>query len=260
MSNLLANVVLIAAVVFQTICGISVVILLLRLFQQKVARQYWAFSGYLTVAAVELLLLPQISAVRQSNYFFALGAAKQPLAILLIWALSNAIFAGYPALNRFAAKAAGVLLAACAVLGGLSFFLEPALPAGRGPQLSFITAIFRALITGQLAFVIVLSVFAGWFPVRMSRNLNRLLVGWLALLATEWAGHLLANTDPKLAPAANLSSSLVILVISLYWTATINAKDTVPVADQRLTWDPERLERTTAQLTQMEAQLSRRGY
>ena len=117
-----------------------------------------------------------------------------------------------------------------------------------------------ALVAGQLAFVFALCIFAGWFPVQMARNLIRLLVGWLVILAVDWTGHQLANTNPGWANFANVVTSLSLLATASYWTVTLNAEGATQIVGQALRWDADRMDRMTTQLNRMGAQLSRRGY
>ena len=250
---------LIFAPLLEILTAAVLAVLVVVLARRRLAREHWALLAFLALLAVELFSLFRAPVSARGVIFATFEIAKQPFAFLLIWYFSRGVFAGYPALGSFASKSASYLLAFCAVLGLGSFLLEPALPQDRGPMLYLFTAVERALVTGQLGYVLALSIFAGWFPVRISPNLNRFLVGWMFVLAANWATHLLANTNPYWAGYGNAVESITLMIASLYWTFTVTPEGARPAEAARPNWDPVRLERLTSQLDQMEAQLSRRG-
>lgn len=244
----------------EILASLALLLLLVQFARRGLIRRHRALVAY---AVVECLTLPLefLTVTSQRPLLFRTAEViKLAIAVVLIWSLARATFSRYPAMGSFASRIAKLIVAACLLLGWISFLTDPILPEGRSPALHLFISVERAVITGLLTFLFILSVFVAWFPVRMVRNLGRILIGVLAILAGAWLNHLISNTAPQHTSWGNIVTSLMLLGSSVYWSLTVDLAGETQTASTLTAWDPQRMDQMTAQLTQMEAQLSRRGY
>lgn len=257
--SILLNTGVVFAPAFQIGAAVTVLALLARLSRAGLLAKYWAISLFMAAdAAVGILTT---LGGRQAIGFQQGGAALHvALATFIFWEMSRRVFRNYPALAEFSTRSMKYILPLCALLGVAAFLTDPEVPPGRSPHLHLVNSIDRAITSALLTYLVATAAFAGWFPVRMSRNVARLLIGFMAIFATRWAGSLIANAAPDATAWANVLQACATLAAAFYWAIVLNAQGEVEEAATVPQWDPDRLAQMTQQLDQMQAQLSRRGY
>jgi hypothetical protein len=243
--------------------------LLARLYTAELLRAYWpvvAFFFLDSVATVISVWLPAWGlAVYQISHL--LGTL---LACLALWRFSQQVFANYPPLREFAQKAVRYLVPICFILAAASLFTDPgltqgALTPGRGAQGGGLSSNFavslalgRAADTAILAFLVALGLFAGWFPVRMKRNVASLLIGFMGLFLSQWIGKLAASTSTDGKGLGGLFMSVLFVAITLYWVTSLTQDGEAEAVSPVPAWNPQLLEQRTRELHQIQVQLSRR--
>ena len=244
--------------ILQLVVSVVVLILAVKLAKAGLARSYWPLVIWLTLEATEGILLFIFSKLDLPIYQIGQGL-KLAVATVVLWRLCGLVFAHYPAIGSFAARAVRIVIPVCVGLGLLSYLTEPETPLGRNPHLQLVVAVERAVTTAVLGFLVALGFFAGWFPLRMKRNIGRVLIGLMVLYGAVWIRLLLANVEKATTEWANLASAIVSLCVATYWLAMWGTEGEAESAPGPA-WDRARLERMTSQLDEMQAQLVRRGY
>lgn len=241
--------------------AVVVVIFIGKLAASGLLRPYWALGAWLVLNVSEQILRLVYGKVEVPIYQ-AGHSLKLALAAVLIWQLCRLVFTNYPAIGSFAARALQVVIPLCIALGIISFISDHDTPGGRSDHLQLVVAAARGATSALLGFVMLLGVFAGWFPVRMKRNIGRLLIGLLILLGFDWINMLLGNSSETKETLrwANVALSVVSVCVVAYWLAAFGPAGEEQAASAISHWDPAKLARMTGRLEQMQAQLSRRGY
>lgn len=257
--SVLLNIGVVFAPAFQLAAAVAILILLVRLFRVQLAAKYWAVCALL-VASIPAGFIAMLGGPQAVTFHTGGDVLHLALATIIFWELSHQVFRNYPALAEFSTRSLKYILPLCALLGVWAFLTDPDVPEGRSPHLHMVIAIDRGVTSALLAYLLATGAFAGWFPVRMTRNAARLLIGFMILFAVRWASALLANTAPEATVWANSLETFTTLLIASYWAYSIDAAGEVEVSATVPQWDPDRLAEMTQQLDQMQAQLSRRGY
>ncbi len=260
MPTIADNLAFILTVPLLFLSSFALLALLVQLARRGLLRAHWPLAAYAMVEGLSGPLTFLSTPTKLPLLFRASEILKLVFAVMVIWSLSRTLFSSYPAIGSFASRAAKLIVAGCLLLGWISFLTDPILPLGRSPALHLFISVERAVITGLLAFLFILSVFVGWFPVRMARNLARILIGFLAILTAAWINHLVSNVASRYTPWGNILSSIMLVGSAVYWSLTVHLAGETETAYTLPAWDPERMDRMTSQLAQMEAQLSRRGH
>jgi hypothetical protein len=224
-------------------------------------RNYWPVAVILLIQAGEnrfLIIHRTGLALRE----YQIGQSLMwVFAIFLLWRLSALVLANYPSLEGFATRSLRYLVPFCLALGIGSFILYPRADPGLRPvEVTVSGALSRAAAISAVSYLLALGVFTGWFPVRMSRNAARLLIGFMAVFAAEGLSALASGYIPKEAGLINGVLGLVWLTVVAYWLVTLNRRGEEEVVHSPVpAWNPARLARTTQQLDQITVELSRRG-
>ena len=245
--------------ILQALNAVIIVMLVVKLAANGVARTYWPVIGWLVLDAAERVL--QLRFYKFGVVLFQLGQGlKLPFALLILWQLCRFVFAQYPAIGSFANRALRTVIPLCVILGLVSFLTDPAAADGRSEHLQLVIAVARAATTAVLVFELLLGAFAGWFPVGMKRNIARLLIGLMVLYGIGWVNMLLANGSSMNILWTNVVTALVGICVMTYWLVTLGRAGELESASVIPAWNPARLAHMTGQLEEIQAPLSRRGY
>lgn len=241
--------------------AVVVALFLGKLATSGLLRTYWALGAWLVLNVSEQVLRLIYGQVEVPIYR-AGHSLKLVLAIVLLWQLCRLVFVNYPAIGSFATRALQIVIPLCIALGIISFISDHDTPSRRTDHLQLSVAAARGATSALLGFVILLGVFAGWFPVRMKRNIGRLLIGLLVLLGFDWINMLLGNSsETKLTLYwANAVLSVVSVCVVTYWLVAFGPAGEEQAASAIPRWDAAKLARMTGRLEQMQTQLSQRGY
>lgn len=219
----------------------------------------WLFL-YIAVDAFESLLGVTLST--KSNLYFDVyfvgQTSKLVIGVGLVLELFRQALTDHPALARFGRRAAGYLLLAAASAATAALALNSHIPHGRSPLL-YRYILFERTMAGTLAvFLVLITAFASWFPVRMRRNVVLYIYGFLGYFVARFLGLLALAVLPLRWKNAEDSTLLLLQVACLVvWIIGLNreGEQKTTVIGQR--WNPAESERLALQLNAINANLVR---
>ena len=109
----------------------------------------------------------------------------------------------------------------------------------------------------MLLFLLMISVFILWFPVRLTRNNFLYIGGFLAYFLARSVGLLLSNAAPGL--VAKLDDSMIVTQIMclILWTIALQPSGERATVEVGHRWDPAAADRLRTQLNAINAALLR---
>ncbi len=239
---------------------VATLALLLRLTQLKLIRVYPSLFWFWLAQALETALLlpvPLKSALYDNLYYLA-QTVNLALAIWVVLELYRQALSLHPALMSFGRKSVLSLMALAAILAASGVLMDSAPPPGRSFVLHRFLATERTMDLMVLAFLLLISLFLLWFPVRVKRNVVVYILGFVGFYTTRAAGLLLVNRLPQdyLQPMSGflLACSLGCLLIWLFGLRT-ESKDVMTITGTHA--HGAGLDRLSLQLDEINAALSR---
>jgi hypothetical protein len=237
----------------------ATVALALNLVRTGLVRVYRFFFVYLAADAAQSvagLLLRTHKKAYAWNYFIS-QPLKVVLAVFVILELYRVVLAQRPALARFGRDSVGYALAAAAVGAFSLLMLDSAIPPGQDRILHRLFSFERTMDLWMLFFLIAISVFMTWFPVRMTRN-GALYIGGFAIYFLARATGLLAvNLAPDLKKTLDLAMLSVSFVCLAVWLVALRREGEQTTVTIGHGWNPEAMVRLTGQLDAINARLVR---
>jgi hypothetical protein len=171
--------------------------------------------------------------------------------------VSRVAFEGYSGLAEFSKRASGYLGAASA-LAALSFAaLDPSLSYTKGHLLQHFYTLERIVYSTLLIYLLVVSVFMAWFPVRIRRTMAIFIGGFVAFFVSQCAVLLLVNRTNRTAPWLTLVMLTVSLLCAAIWIAAFRLEGQDAIAVTGIRWNPAALVKLTRQLEHINASLKR---
>jgi hypothetical protein len=235
------------------------ILLATKLVGVGLGRRYWPVVGIVVGESLEALLRFRYYQIEWQILFYQLGhGLKWILALFLLWQFTEAIFSKYPSLEAFGRRAMKYLVPLCVLLGSLSFLVDNP-PDTKHTFYYFSLSLNRGIAAAVVAYMLVLASFAGWFPVRMTRNIARLLIGFMVVFLTIGIGSYISHLEPDFTPWSNALASLTWTTAMTYWLVTLGRAGEEEVLSPMAAWNPERLAQTTQQLNYIQAQLAKQG-
>src|SRR5258708_4191984 len=177
-------------------------LLLVRLVVQGLYRSYPLLLGYFLVDLAAESVLVSLGP-NSPAYFYAYlagQAIKLGLAVSVVLELYHLALAGHPALAKFGRRAAGYMMLLLAVIAVVGLYFGPPVPPGRGPALHYFLSFERTMDSVLAAFLIVISLFMLWFPLRIRRNAALYLGGFVAYFLAHGPALLAMNAWPPYTP------------------------------------------------------------
>jgi hypothetical protein len=232
--------------------------LIVSLARNGLYRFYPCLFVYLATDAAQttaLLLLGPHSNAYGWTYVFG-QLFKIVLAVFVILELYRVALAQRAALARFGRDAVGYILAGAAVVAFSLLMLDSSIPPGQSKILHRLFSFERTMNIWMLIFLVVISAFMAWFPVRMTRNGALYVAGFAIYFLARALGLLLINLAPdfqKSFDLAMLSVSFACLMVWLFALRREGEETTVVTGARR---DPARMQQLTRQLDAMNARLA----
>ncbi len=233
--------------------------LALNLIRTGLFRVYRFLFVYLAADAaqtVDLMLLRNHRRAYAWNYVFS-QPFKVVLAVFVVLELYRVALAQRPALARFGRDTVGYVLAAAAVGAFALLMLDSSVSPGQSRVLHVLFSFERTMDIWMLIFLIAISAFMTWFPVRMTRNGALYIAGFAMYFLARATGLLLVDLAPdfkKSLDPALLSVSFACLMVWLFALRRDGEQATVVIGH---IWDPEAMVRLTGQLNAINARLLR---
>lgn len=238
----------------------ATLVLLASLAVNRLQSVYRFFFAYLAADATETAaaLIFQKNRRLYGEIYFVGQGAKMILAVFVVLEIYRIALAGHPALARFGKNTVIYILAAAAAIAAAGFWLDRDMsPSERAPVLLRFASFERTMDAWMLLFLLMISVFMLWFPVRLKRNGALYISGFVIYFLARSVGLLLSNVAPALLAKFDTTMIAAQILCLILWTIALQpgGEKTTTVTGHR--WDPDAADRLTAQLNAINTALVR---
>jgi hypothetical protein len=236
--------------------------LIVRLMQNGLSRTYRRLFLYLSIDLVQSLLaaLLQSDPYAYGVVYFVFRTLKMIVAVFLILEVYRLALADQPALAAYGRKAVAGVLVAAGLVASLGLAMDYSASPSRYPILKGFRVIERTMDGWMALFLILISCFIAWFPVRMKRNVALYIGGFVAWSLAHSSMLLFINLVPA---EARHPFSIVILLVEflclLVWLVGLRPEGEELITVTGHLWNPGAMERLTSQLGSINASLERLG-
>jgi hypothetical protein len=168
--------------------------------------------------------------------------------------------ADHPALAGFGRSVVAGVLAAAGLIAVSGLILDYSAKPALYPILSGFRTFERTMEGSMAVFLLLISCFVAWFPVRMKRNVALYIGGFVAWFLARSSMLLFINLVP---PESRHPFSVVVLLVELLcllvWLIALRpeGEEVTTVTGHR--WNPGAMEHLTGQLGSINASLARLG-
>jgi hypothetical protein len=219
----------------------------------------WLFA-YLIADATQTIIGLTAGRINQNVYgwtYVAGQLVKIVLAVLVVLELYKLALERHPALARFGRQAVSYALAVAATLSACGLVLDRSVPPEQSKVLHWLNSFERTMDTAMLIFLLAVTLFLTWFPVRLKRNATLYIGGFLIYFLSRSAGLLLLNVAPGLRRTLGTAMLAAGVICLLTWLVALQraGEEITTVIGHR--WDPSAADRLTGQLDAINAWLLR---
>jgi hypothetical protein len=240
---------------------IAEIVLLGRLIQSGLYRTYQSLFLYWllqTLGTVALLGAPAGSFLYLYLYE-GVQTVNLLMALFVVRDLFRIALTEHPAVASVGRRSVVGAMLLAAALGLVGIALDAStLPAGHYWAIHDFATFERTLNFVILIFLLLISGFLLWFPIRVRRNILVYILGFVVFAAARFGGLLAANLLPQ---TATRLVSVVLLGISLlcllFWTVGIRPEGERSTASPGSRRDPEAMRRLSRQLDAINQTLAR---
>jgi hypothetical protein len=234
--------------------------LMLKLFLSGLAATYRYLFAYLAVELAEfaVAMLDPGYGMLYSCTYVAGQATKTVLGILVVLELYRLALADQPALARFGRRTVGIVLGVAALLAACGLRLDSSVPSGQSWLLHDFLSFERTMDVCVLIFLVLISLFMVWFPVRIKKNVALYIWGFAIYWLARSSGLLLINVLPvRFTVPLGTAMLLVRIGCLLTWLFVLQpeGEETTAVLGHR--WNPGAMGRLMDQLKSINASLAR---
>jgi hypothetical protein len=231
-----------------------------------------AFTGLLRVykllfAYLVLDLLSSLGALtipvdtkRYGDFYFSVQTVRILVAGLVVMEIYSLALANTPALARFGRTTVGYMLGASAAIPAIALLMDNTRSATSYPYLR-LYYLFEQTMNGTISiFLILISLFIGWFPVRLRSNVIVYIGGFIVWTLTRAASVHLATLFPQSVVAIRIISSIHMSVAAgclLFWLVMFRREGEARTAVVGHLWNREEAERLSRQLDVINDNLTR---
>ena len=225
-------------------------------------RVYRRLFLYLSLDLLHSLLALQF----QSNVYlygwiyFVFQTSKVIVAVFLVLEVYRLALADHPALAAFGRKAVAGVLAAAGVIAASGLVLDYFAAPAHYPILKGFRVFERTMDAWMAVFLLFISCFLAWFPVRLKRNVALYVGGFLAWFLARSSELLLINLMPeRFIDTFSIGILLVELACLMVWLVGLcpQGEEVTTLTGHR--WNPGAMDRLTGQLGSINASLARLG-
>jgi hypothetical protein len=236
---------------------------LVRLYLSGLSKIYILLSFYLASDVISSIVA--LFFTYHSNgyayYYFAVQTLRVFLSAFILIEIYSRALERHPALARFGRSMVGYILVAAAVIPMIGLLLNH---SASGSQHYFQTfLLFERTTNATMAiFLVLISLFLGWFPVRMRRNVIVYISGFVVLwLARTVLVHVISLwvDNRHLIRVSNTAEMCVTLICLSFWTLAFRREGEARTAVVGHLWNRAEAERLTEQLNAINEGLARMG-
>lgn len=220
-----------------------------RLLRNELYRSYPFLFAYLLADAMQSaggMLL--VGRPEYAYFYLTTQLPKIALEACVVFELYRVALKQTPALARFASNAVLYVLGTACVAAGLFALIDSAVPPGGSPILHRMNRLEHTADLVLLFFLLTISAFLAWFPVRVTRNGVLYTAGFVVYFLARALGLLLTNLWPQWRADADIAMFTVTLVCLCVWLAALGKGGeftTVLTGHRR---DPDAMQELTRQL------------
>lgn len=223
----------------------------------RIYRGLFLYLAFDFVTSVVLATVPFRSA--SYAWIYIVGhSLKALLGLLVVTELYRLAMIGQPALSFYGRRTIAYVLGAAMFLAVCGLRLDAAVPAGQSTKLHNFFSFERTMDAWLMGFLVILSLFVAWFPVRLKRNVAMYIGGFVLYFFARSAGLLLTNLLP---PRFTEPLSIAMLAISVgclaTWLVTLRREGEERTVVLGHSWNPDAIQRLTGQLDAINASLVR---
>jgi hypothetical protein len=200
----------------------AMVILLVRLLQTNLFRTYRWFGVYMLVNLAEsmtFLYFLEIHSLRRYAVAYMVGQGmKMILSVFVLLELYRVALASRPAIARFGRQTVGYALGVAALIAALGMALDRSVPKDQPLLLYRYFKVERTMDIWGLTFLLLITAFMLWFPVKLMRNAAFYLLGFMVYFTARSAGLLILNLLPhRFTPAVDSVMLGISCCCLLFW-------------------------------------------
>lgn len=235
---------------------------LLKLCVTGLVKIYRLLFGYLLLDFLTTIVgfsIPH-NTTAYGYYYFVAQTLKIGVATFVVMEIYALALESTPALAQFGRNSVGYIVAGAAVVPFALLWIDRSVYTGSHP---FIRAffLFEQTTDGTMAvFLILISIFIAWFPVKLRRNVivytGGFIVWWLSRFASV---HFINRqfTNANIRVAFNTAQILIETLCLLLWLIGMRREGEVRTAVVGHLWNRQEAERLTAQLDAINDGLAR---
>jgi hypothetical protein len=236
----------------------ATLILLGSLAYSRLHTVYRFFFLYLIADALETAagLIFQRNRRLYAQIYFGGQGIRIVLAVFVVLEIYRLALAGQPALARFGKTTVSYVLAAAALAAAAGLWIDRSM-GGRDLAVRRFATFERTMDSWMLLFLLMITIFMLWFPVRLQRNHFLYIGGFLIYFLTRSIGLLLSNAAPALVARTDnfmIATQIGCLILWIFALRPAGVTATLEVGHR---WDPAAAGRLRDQLNAINAALQR---
>ena len=234
--------------------------LLVRIVCCKLHRAYRVLFLYWLSQALADIVLFQIPP-RSTMYgyvYFSSEVVNLVLSIFVVQELYRLALVEHPALSAFARHSMLAVLGIAGALAAAGTSLDSTVMPGQYWRIHRFMTLDRTVEFVILVFLLVISGFLLWFPVKVRRNVAVYITGFVLFYFSQSAAFLLNNLLPQhYSPSISAASLAAALLCLLIWLVGVRAEGESPVTVTGHGWNPAAAARLSVQLNEINTALAR---
>jgi hypothetical protein len=172
--------------------------LLFRLYWSGLSGTYKALTAYFSIQLAEFIILALVRShgTLYAYAYFAGQCLKLIVGVAVVLELYRVALAQQPSLSRYGRQTVGFVLGAAALLAVCGLMLASSVPTGQSQIVHDFLSFERTMNAALLFFLLLISLFLLWFPVRLKRNVALYIGGFLIYSVARSFGLLFVNILP----------------------------------------------------------------
>ena len=237
----------------------ATLILLASLAYHRLYPVYRFFFSYLAADALETAaaLIFQRDRRLYAKIYFAGQGIKMVLAVFVVLEIYRIALAGQPALARYGRSTVSYILAGAAAIAATGFWLDQGAHPARDAVVRRFAAFERTMDAWMLLFLLTISVFMLWFPVRLKRNSFLYIGGFVIYFLARSLGLLLSNVAPSLVVKLDNWMIATQIMCLIAWTIALRQAGEKAIVEIGHGWDSAAAGRLKTQLNAINSALLR---
>jgi hypothetical protein len=225
----------------------------------KLYRLLFSFLASDCIFSIAGLFIPYLSR-EYAHYYFTAQTVKIVIAALMVVEIYSLALERQPALAQFVRGIIGYILLGAALIPGIALWNDHSAAAQSHPYIRYFFLFEQTMDATMAIFLILISVFLAWFPLRMRRNVILYISGFIMWSLSRSALLLTINrffNNKQLISVSTTIQMSVALGCLLYWLIGLKREGEARTAVVGHLWNRAEADRLTQQLDAINAGLTR---